>query len=64
MRCAAPRGNSVSESSVMTYFTFGRIAKLPDFTGKGSYFPRRNWFRSISFPRFRSHPIQPFSRGL
>ena len=52
------------ESRVITNCTRGRIDVSPTLMGKLSYWPRSKRFRSISLPRFRSHPIQPFSRGL
>ena len=64
MRCADPRGSSVSESSVITYRTLRRIDSGPTFTGKLSNWPRISRFRSSNFPRLRSHPIHPRSRGL
>ena len=52
---AESRGSCVSVSRVMTYFTLDRISVAPTTSAKQSFEePRRNEFRSESFPRLRS----------
>ena len=56
---AASRGNCVSVSSVITYFTFARASIPPTMSEKQSPEPpRSSEFKSASLPRLRSKPIQ------
>ena len=62
---AESRGSCVSVSSVMTYFTFESTAVSPTTSENRSLpLPRSNEFRSASFPRLRSWPIQVRSCGF
>src|SRR5216117_586912 len=63
IRCAVPRGSSVSASRVITNRTCVSMERSPTFTGKLSYFPRSSLLKSSSFRACAPNPSKLFRAG-